>query len=188
MLINPLGYSCIKKLQRDNLWHEPINFYSVVQMQDPNLSLGTRTWHNPGGEMPCLFIDLLKYSSLLLTLCLPNIVKRRYLKCQSLQYNFLLVKQTVVEVVYVCIFMQILNDEILQTKGSFTNYVYKTRQVGGPKMSTFCQRSYYRNCHHKGVLRWSKKAKILSTYADCGQRSRRINGVFQNFWQTSLIE
>ena len=31
--INPLGYSCIKKLQRDNLWHaynEPINFYSVV--------------------------------------------------------------------------------------------------------------------------------------------------------------
>ena len=32
MPINPLGYSCIKKLQRDNLWHaynEPINFYSV---------------------------------------------------------------------------------------------------------------------------------------------------------------
>ena len=31
--INPLGYSCIKKLQRDNLWHaynEPINIYSVV--------------------------------------------------------------------------------------------------------------------------------------------------------------
>ena len=30
--INPLGYSCIKKLQRDKLWHaynEPINFYSV---------------------------------------------------------------------------------------------------------------------------------------------------------------
>ena len=30
--INPLGYSCIKKLQRDNLWHaynEPINIYSV---------------------------------------------------------------------------------------------------------------------------------------------------------------
>ena len=24
-------------------------------------------------------------------------------------------------------------------KGSITNYVYKTRQVGGPKMSTFCQ-------------------------------------------------
>ena len=33
MPINSLGYSCIKKLQRDNLWHaynEPINFYSVV--------------------------------------------------------------------------------------------------------------------------------------------------------------
>ena len=32
MPINPLGYTCIKKLQRDNLWHaynEPINFYSV---------------------------------------------------------------------------------------------------------------------------------------------------------------
>ena len=29
--INPLGYSCIKKLQRDNLLHaynEPINIYS----------------------------------------------------------------------------------------------------------------------------------------------------------------
>ena len=25
-------------------------------------------------------------------------------------------------------------------KGSFTKYVYKTRQVGGPKMSTFCKR------------------------------------------------
>ena len=33
MPINPLGYSCIKKLQRDNLLHaynEPINIYSVV--------------------------------------------------------------------------------------------------------------------------------------------------------------
>ena len=32
MPINSLGYSCIKKLQRDNLWHaynEPINFYSA---------------------------------------------------------------------------------------------------------------------------------------------------------------
>ena len=31
--INPLGYSCIKKLQRDNLWHaynEPINIYSAL--------------------------------------------------------------------------------------------------------------------------------------------------------------
>ena len=35
MPINPLGYSCIKKLQRDNLWHaynEPINFYSVLRI------------------------------------------------------------------------------------------------------------------------------------------------------------
>ena len=34
MPINPLGYSCIKKLQKDNLWHaynEPIHFYSVHQ-------------------------------------------------------------------------------------------------------------------------------------------------------------
>ena len=34
MTINPLGYSCIKKLQRDNLWHAynmPINFYSEPQ-------------------------------------------------------------------------------------------------------------------------------------------------------------
>ena len=32
MPINPLGYSCTKKLQRDNLLHaynEPINTYSV---------------------------------------------------------------------------------------------------------------------------------------------------------------
>ena len=31
--INSFGYSCIKKLQRDNLWHaynEPINFYSAM--------------------------------------------------------------------------------------------------------------------------------------------------------------
>ena len=36
MPINPLGYSCIKKLQRDNLWHaynEPINFYSAVSVK-----------------------------------------------------------------------------------------------------------------------------------------------------------
>ena len=33
MPINSLGYSCEKKLQRDNLWHtynEPINIYSVI--------------------------------------------------------------------------------------------------------------------------------------------------------------
>ena len=32
---NPLGYSCIKKLQKDNLLHaynEPINIYSVHNM------------------------------------------------------------------------------------------------------------------------------------------------------------
>ena len=36
--INPLGYSCIKKLQRDNLWHaynEPINFYSAQKFCHP---------------------------------------------------------------------------------------------------------------------------------------------------------
>ena len=36
-------------------------------------------------------------------------------------------------------------------KGSFTNYVYKTRLVGGPKMSTFFQRSYHRNCQRRWV-------------------------------------
>ena len=33
MPINPLGYSCMKKLQRDNLLHaynEPINIYSAT--------------------------------------------------------------------------------------------------------------------------------------------------------------
>ena len=33
MPINPLGYSCIKKIQRDNLLHaynEPINIYSAA--------------------------------------------------------------------------------------------------------------------------------------------------------------
>ena len=48
-----------------------------------------------------------------------------------------------------------------QGQGSVTNYVYKTRQVGGQKMSTFCQRSYHRKCQHRGVG-VSKKAKILS--------------------------
>ena len=36
MPINSLGYSCIKKLQRDNLWpayNEPINFYSVLLVE-----------------------------------------------------------------------------------------------------------------------------------------------------------
>ena len=35
--------------------------------------------------------------------------------------------------------------------GPFINYVYKTREVGGPKMSTFCQRSYHRKCQRRGV-------------------------------------
>ena len=43
MPINHLGYSCIKKLQRDNLWHaynEPINFYSALSNIFSSLS-----WH-----------------------------------------------------------------------------------------------------------------------------------------------
>ena len=42
MPINPLGYSCIKKLQRDNLWHaynEPINFYSEWDFDVSTLGL-----------------------------------------------------------------------------------------------------------------------------------------------------
>ena len=35
--------------------------------------------------------------------------------------------------------------------GVFTNYVYKTRFVGGPKMSTFCLRLYHRKCQRRGV-------------------------------------
>ena len=36
MPINPLGHSCIKKLQRDNLLHaynEPINVYSAIEIK-----------------------------------------------------------------------------------------------------------------------------------------------------------
>ena len=36
-------------------------------------------------------------------------------------------------------------------KGAFTNYVYKTRQLGVLKMSTFCQHSYHKKCQRKGV-------------------------------------
>ena len=36
---------------------------TLPQMKNPNLSIGTRAWHNPGGETPCLFTDLLKYSN-----------------------------------------------------------------------------------------------------------------------------
>ena len=50
MPINPLGYSCIKKLQRDNLWHaynEPINIYSVwhrnISHEDICYILSTQT-------------------------------------------------------------------------------------------------------------------------------------------------
>ena len=38
------------------------------------------------------------------------------------------------------------------TRGSFTNYVYKMRQVGGLKMSTFCQSSYHLKCHRSGQV------------------------------------
>ena len=46
------------------------------------------------------------------------------------------------------------------SKGSFTNYVYKTRQVGGLKMSTFCQRSYHRKCQHRGVLQGPEQKSV----------------------------
>ena len=36
----------------------------------------------------------------------------------------------------------------------FTNYFYKMRKVGGPRMYTFC--SYHRKCQHRV---WSKKSK-----------------------------
>ena len=57
---------------------------------------------------------------------------------------------------------------IRKTKGSFTNYVDKTRQVGGPgqDMSTICRFSY----NSKGIpsqmsirVRWSRMGKIWST-------------------------
>ena len=35
--------------------------------------------------------------------------------------------------------------------GSLTNYVYKTRQVDGPKMSSFRQHLYHRKCQRKGI-------------------------------------
>ena len=39
----------------------------------------------------------------------------------------------------------------LYSLGPFTNYVYKARWVGGPKMSIFCQRSYHRKYQRRGV-------------------------------------
>ena len=49
--INPLGYSCIKKLQRDNLWHaynEPINIYSVCSTRTTlNFFQNTNKWSYP---------------------------------------------------------------------------------------------------------------------------------------------
>ena len=33
---------------------------------------------------------------------------------------------------------------LLRPSGLFTNYVYKTRYVGGPKISTFCQHLHHR--------------------------------------------
>ena len=38
-----------------------------------------------------------------------------------------------------------------QAQGLFTNYDYKTRQVGGPKISIFCQRSYHGKSQHRGI-------------------------------------
>ena len=44
----------------------------------------------------------------------------------------------------------------------FLGVVHKLRlQVGGPKMSTFCQHLYHRKCQHRWV--GGKKPKILST-------------------------
>ena len=56
----------------------------------------------------------------------------------------------------------ISHDILAQHKGPFTNYVYGTRQLGGPKMSTVCQRSYHRKCQLRGVS-GQKKVKIPST-------------------------
>ena len=36
-------------------------------------------------------------------------------------------------------------------------------RLGGPKMYTFFQRLYHRKCQRRGVARWSKEAKVLST-------------------------
>ena len=38
----------------------------------------------------------------------------------------------------------------IMKKGSFSNYVYKTRYVGFTKTTTFCQRSCHRICQHSG--------------------------------------
>ena len=46
---------------------------------------------------------------------------------------------------------RLVNCLCLHLKGSFTNYVYKTRSVGGPKMSTFSQRSHHRKCQCRGL-------------------------------------
>ena len=43
-------------------------------------------------------------------------------------------------------------------KGSYTNYVYKRRGVGGPKMFTFCQHLYHRKCQRR-ELGGQKKPK-----------------------------
>ena len=47
-------------------------------------------------------------------------------------------------------------------RGRFqTMYVYKTRQVGGPKMCTFCQRSYHRKYQRRGFNIGGQKSQIL---------------------------
>ena len=45
-------------------------------------------------------------------------------------------------------------------KGSFTNYVYKRRRVGGRKKLTFCQRLYHKKMSTEEG-RWSKKRQNL---------------------------
>ena len=55
--------------------------------------------------------------------------------------------------------------------GSFTNYVYKTRFVSGPKMSTFCQHLYHRKFERRGV---GDQKKVKSC-----QRSLWMTSCFQ---------
>ena len=39
----------------------------------------------------------------------------------------------------------------IHAKGAFKSKVNKTREIGGPKMSAFCQRSYHKKCQHREV-------------------------------------
>ena len=53
------------------------------------------------------------------------------------------------------------NEREKQIKGLFTNYVYKRRRVGSPKMSTFRQLHKVENVN-KGEVGGQKKDGILS--------------------------